>query len=151
MAQYKILANLGDVNPLDYGGAFVRSDDTLDVLVEPNEDDKKPRWTVYTVALDRCSYVDGVLNDNSYHPSQPAWFADDIDAIASCVGREPITLINLLCSDNPVCRAHGYIDVASYHGWFEFDQYPIELTRREAYRRFRPETWNRRPKAKATA
>jgi hypothetical protein len=150
MARSRIIANLGDVNPLDYGGLFVLSDGTMERLEEPCEDSKRQVWTVSTVALDRCTYIDGVLSDNKYHPDFPAWFADSIDRIASCVGIEAFYLIRLLCSDDVIERAWGYQAIADYHGWYEFDQEPVELTRREAYRRFRPETWNRRPKAKAS-
>jgi hypothetical protein len=100
--QWKLIANLGDVNPLDYGGFFVYRDETgvyeeeaelllVDdqVLLRAEEDDlakeegrledlkgeeAKP-YTVYRFAVGRCWLTATVLSDNKYHPELPAWFA----------------------------------------------------------------------------
>jgi hypothetical protein len=138
---WKLLANLGDASPLEYGGLFVYID-TTGVYppemenVEPNDDDT---FEVHRMTLDRCTFVNGVLANNPYHPDLPAWFADSLAGVAACVGSTEDELIGQLCSADPIERANGYRDLASYHGWANFDQYPIELTRPEAEARYQNE------------
>lgn len=145
MAQpkWKLLANLGDASPLDYGGLFVLVDETgvyppeLEKLEEPCEDDKGGSFTVYRVVLDKCTYQNGILSDNRFHPEHAAWFADSADRIASFVGMEHHDLVRLLCSSDPLELAEGYRCVFDYHGWDEGDSYPLKLSRKEARARIR--------------
>lgn len=93
--------------------------------------------TVYRFGLDKCTLVDGVLSDNPYHPNKPAWFAKNIDSIASFGGISPEELRKLFCSDNPVERGLAYELLGHYSGFFELDHYPLNVTRAEAKRRYR--------------
>lgn len=159
--QWKCIANLGDVNPVEHGGMFVLIDETgkhdpqLEVNTvdegeldcpycggscpEHDDDDScdgwqgdidglaqnsKP-WTVYRFDLEKCTYVNGVLSDNRFHPDHPTWFADKIGDIANANGETTEQLIERLCSDDPTERACGYISIGLYYGWGEFDHYPL--------------------------
>jgi hypothetical protein len=138
--KWQLIANLGDVSPFDYGGYFVYRNTTgvypedAELLEGPCEGDRE--YTVYRFCLDRCTFVDGVLSDNPFHPECPAWFADNIAGVASCVGKDPAELIAGLCSADPVERAHAYRDIGSYHGWENLDQYPLRLSRAEVEQRY---------------
>lgn len=137
--EWKMITNLGDANPVDCGGFLVFVDSTgvypaeAEVWEEPCDDDtrRKPRWTVYRFALERCTYTDRVVSDNKYHPNLPAWFAKDLPSVASCVGTDELELVNSLCSEDVLERARAYQDLISYFGVREFDQYPEQYSRNE--------------------
>jgi hypothetical protein len=141
------LTNLGDATPLDYGGYFVFGDETgiyppEAELLEPPDDDTDPdaqhaRWTVYRVVLEPCTDRDGVLSDNPAHPELPAWFADSLSDIARSMDYPVARLRADLCGAAEIGRAHAYRAIASYHGWENFDSYPLTLTRAETVARLR--------------
>ncbi len=153
---WKRIANLGDVNPLDYGGFFVLVDETgvyppevevLDVddnAFDHNNEDKG-KWTVYRFILEPCTFINGILSDNKFHPDHPAWFATPENERAE--GRNSTTwlknliefcgndddgeeLIRRFCSDDPLERADAWRVVGDYHGYHELDHYPLEFTSR---------------------
>lgn len=156
------VANLGDADPINYGGAFVYVDLTgvydpeLEILREPifSGPDDKPQddWRVYRVCLESHTYtaenakgervtvdpsMPGVLSDNAYHPECAAWYSDTLADIAYTVGCEPSDLIARFCSDDPIMRASAYLDAIARYGAFEFDHYPIELGRNASRVAFR--------------
>ena len=139
---WKCIAQLGDKNPLDYGGKWLFVDTAVDhpyppeveVLEVPDEGDGNR--TIYRYILEPCTWIDGVLSNNEFHPNHPAWFAKDIGGVASTTGMTQEELVELLCSDDPIQRAHGYDAVVSYFGIDEFDQYPIQLTLDEVRLRY---------------
>jgi hypothetical protein len=144
---WELIANLGDADPIEYGGVFVYRDRTgvyteeCEIL-EPNnagrtwEDPQS--WTVYRFSLDRCTYRKPILSDNPYHPEIPAWFADDMGNVANANGRSKLTMLQRLCSKNPLARASGYEMIGRYHGWENLDQDPITITdRSEIEERYR--------------
>jgi hypothetical protein len=152
--QWLAIANLGDVNPVDHGGFFVFVDNTgayapeaefLDVPF-----DETDRYTVYRFCLDKCTLTDGILSDNQFHPSHPAWFAQPeherknrpqdtcyLSNVADSMGIDLHALHSLFCSDNPIERAEAYRAIGEYHGFENLDSYPLELTRSEARKRYR--------------
>jgi|SRR5215475_9629933 len=141
--KWRRVANLGDVNPVEYGGYFIDVDETgvyppeatyLDAPEDEPEDATSEAWTAYRFILEPCTYVDGVLSDNPFHPDHAAWFAESLDAVASCVGRDVAEIRADLCGADPCRRADAYRDIASYHGWDNFDSYPVRLTRADAER-----------------
>jgi hypothetical protein len=155
--QWKLVANLGDVTYLNYGGFFVYVDETgvypaeAEVLVVDNEheiDDESLTYTVYRFALTKCTLVNGVLSDNPYHPDMSAWFANDetekesrimstcLSSVSRCLNRTVEHFALDFCSDDIIVRAIAYREVAEYHGYDEFDQYPLKLTRAEAESRY---------------
>lgn len=133
---WELVENLGDVNPIDYGGFFVYRDTTgqypeeAEVLMEQGEDahGDPTSWTVYRFPLDRCTYVDGILSDNAFHPEYEAWFGEDLDGVASYLDHDSIRAD--LCSEDPTRRAHAYRSIGEYHGWENFDSYPLTFTDR---------------------
>jgi hypothetical protein len=148
--QWKRIANLGDAHPLSYGGYFVFVDETgeyapeaevLDVNNEHETDDDKLTYTVHRFSLHQCTFINGILSDNPYHKATAAWFAPK--NTIECESRYNITLdefAKLLTSDNPLERAEAYREIGEYHGWDNFDHYPLRLTRAEAVERYKGET-----------
>ena len=125
----KCIANIGDVNPLEHGGFFVLVDDNGNTefeSIERSYNDEKV-WIVRTGNLDRCTYVNGILSDNPYHPNSEVWF--------SKLAKEYPNLIDFVCSEDPVERALGYEMVASYYGWDELCYYPWIIDKEEAKER----------------
>jgi hypothetical protein len=150
--KWRYVANLGDVNPVDYGGQFLFVDQTgvydpeLEILESPDRDDAPEGWTVYRVILDRCHEVwdeesdAHYVGDNKFHPDHGAWFgsAQDLKSVASSMDIEVAELRRLLCSADPKERAHGYLALIGYYGAHEFDQYPLQFTKRsEVNKRYR--------------
>jgi hypothetical protein len=136
---WKYLGNLGDVHPLDHGGALVYEDklgvyDPLLVLFEgvsPGE-----RTLVSNIVCTPCRVIDGVLYDNKFHPLHPAWFADKLPGVCETYGMEVDELIALLCSSDALELAEGYRILADYFGRLEFDWYPDRRSRTEIRRRY---------------
>ena len=131
--KWKLLANLGDANPIDNGGYFVFEDETgahpaeAELLEPPAEEGAA--WEVHRFMLDRCTYVDGVLSDNPYHKGLPAWFAHPesqkanrpqdstyLSRVAETMGTPVEKLIEMFCSENPLERAGAYREIGEYHG-----------------------------------
>ena len=135
--KWKLIAQLGDASPVEHGGYWV-FEDTTGVyapeaeLFEPN--DETGGGDVYRFSLDKCTYIDGVLSDNKFHPDVAVWYADDIPSIEASCDHEH--LIADLCSESTVIRAWAYRSLVGYHGPYEFDQYPLTLTKRESKRRY---------------
>ena len=154
--KWKFVANLGDVNPLEHGGLFVFIDETgvyppEMAKVEPPQDtdpeppegeedlfdaDEEVKYTVHRAVLEPCTYTNGVLSDNQFHPDSPAWFADKLPAVASFIGVDAAELIGDFTSGDPVKLARAYEAVASYHGWANLDEYPVTLTRKEVKEKY---------------
>ena len=134
---WKRIANLGDVNPIDYGGYFVYVDTTgvyppeAEVLISPDSDDAPEGWTVYRFILDQCTFVDGVLSDNSFHPELPAWWADELPRLAAYNGQTELRLVTDFCSDDPIARAWAYRSLGDYYGYHELDSYPLRFHSRD--------------------
>ncbi len=142
---WKCIANLGDADPVEHGGAFVYVDATgvydaeLELLEPPVEGSGRgerrrgARWTVHRFTLEPCTYAHGVLSDNSFHPRNPAWFADSLEEVSAYAGYScESNFRDLLCSDSPIVRATAYRDIVGYFGAHEFDSYPRQLTETEA-------------------
>ena len=152
MAQpkWRYVVNLGDVNFVDHGGNFLYVDQTdvydpeLEILESPDSDDAPEGWSVYRVPLEEChEFTDnkGVhLGDNKFHPHMTAWFgeANRLQAIAKSMDMEVSELRRLLCSQDPIERARGYLVLIGYFGAHEFDSYKLHLLKRgEVNRRYR--------------
>lgn len=134
--------------PLEYGGYFVYVDETgvyppeAELLeVEELYDGRDQSYTVHRFTLEPCTYVNGVLSDNPYHPSNPVWFVvhDGLNVLASYIGTSTTDLIKLFTSNDPIERAHAWRAVGEYHGFENLDDYPLQLSRAEAEERYREE------------
>lgn len=62
--EWKLIAQLGDENPVDHGGYFIYEDTTGvydpegEILLSPDDDDAPEGWTVYRFSLDRLKIVE---------------------------------------------------------------------------------------------
>jgi len=98
----KFLANLGDANPIEHGGFAVFVDETgvyapeCELLETPEETGRRD-WSVRRIICERCTFINGVLSDNKFHPAKPAWFADKLGAMASTYGMENFCPCRALC------------------------------------------------------
>ena len=136
---WKPLANLGDVNPIDHGGAFVLGDATGVyppelVLVSPEESENEEgdpiAWTVSRIVCDRCYPCNGgkEVSDNQFHRDSPAWFS--LHDVERSTGISSNELKDWLCSVDSVERATAYELLTCHYGAFEFDQYPLTFESR---------------------
>lgn len=163
--KFRVIANLGDASPLEYGGYFVLVDDT-DMYAPEAEWLPPPRdevgddadadaddaiWTVYRFILEPCTYdpETGVLSDNEFYPRHAAWFAkpeserasrpQDTTYLSDLVKFSGTSLAELLsgfCSQDPIERAKSWRLVGEYHGFHELDSYPLSLNRLEVIKRY---------------
>lgn len=139
------VANIGDVDPLNHGGAFVLVDrrgnycPELHILEPIGEDDygDPTSWELYKVLMENCTlFRDGngepVLSDNCHHPTSCAWFADgdDLASLASYIGATVDSLCDLFVG-NLLQRATAWKVVHDYHGP---QSEPGILNRKEASR-----------------
>lgn len=149
----RVIGAIGDLCPVDHDGGYVfKTEDGyhLEYIVacscgcwSQNESTRKRErggdetghpWEVY-----RCD-----LGDSDF-PDWPDW-----DDIARCIGREredfgedadpeddiPTLYKKQWRKGNALARACILEDVASYHGWYELDQYPLHLDAHEVYARY---------------
>jgi len=139
---WKTIANLGDANPCEHGGYFVHIDETGEYAPEgewlevSDEDNPKPYARVYRFSLEPCTFIDGILSDNKFHPGNPAWFADSLHQIATSNGCTFESLVYCLTSKSPIDRAHAWRDIGQYHGFENLDGYPLHLTKAETVDKF---------------
>jgi hypothetical protein len=138
---WRMMGHIGDVNPLDYGGGFVYVDDTgvygpeLELIVPCDEEQSDSPVTVYRILLEKCTYIDGVLSDNKFHPEHKAWFADQLieHGEPECGALEDIV------QDDPMRLALAYEWLCGNYSPFEFDQYPRTYSYAEAKDRYTDE------------
>lgn len=134
---WKCVAQLGDVNPIEHGGHWVFTD-TTGVCCPESEilsDNGDGSFTVSRYLLEKCTYINGILSDNKFHPDKSAWF--ETAPVASYIGMQESALIALFCSDNPIDLARAYEAVTSHYGVYELDQDPLTLTYKEAQVRYK--------------
>lgn len=136
------VGTVGDVNPIDYGGGIVLVDGTgvypPEVeYYEPIDPDREASPVkVYRFVLYPCTYVNGVLSDNKYHPDHAVWFADDVHTLASQFeDMADDDLIGMFCSDDPMERAFAWLEVGMYNGLDNLDDYPLTMSYSEAENR----------------
>lgn len=140
---WRAIANLGDTDPLNYGGAFVLIDTReleegenhytpeLHIFEEPTGEPLE-WYERHVVLLDRCTYINNTLSDNKYHPGHPAWWASnpgDLIGIAAAMDISITELIAQFCSEDPIERAIAYKMVYDY--WGPQDGYPDTFTEEE--------------------
>ena len=142
--EWAYLANLGDADPF-ISAALVYLDKTgvyPPEMVVFNEDARGENGglLVSRVVLDRCTMREArpeTLSSNPYHADRPEWFADKLGEAAECSGCTVGEVAEMLVSSEPIRRAEGYLILVGYFGIFEFDQYPVEMSRVEIRRRYR--------------
>lgn len=142
--QWELIAQLGDKNPLDYGGYFIYRDKTgvyeaEGEWLEVSEDEENPSWVIYRFILGRCIVKGVYLLPFKYGPSGPhpigdydEWFNNGLESVASCIGTTVDELRDYLCSADPVRRAWAYREIGLYHGFENLDVvYPLIFTDRK--------------------
>lgn len=151
--EWKLIANLGDASPLDYGGYFVYRDETgvyaekAELLLLDDEGDEDSKYTIYRILLDPLKMVNGYLIPLEYDSSWPhpvekydEWFHKDLDSVASFAGSTKEDMEAALTSDDTLVRAEAYRAIGDYHGWNNLDDYPLTgLTRSEVEERYKDE------------
>ena len=129
---WELVAQLGDTHPIEHGGLFVFVDKT-GVYAPEAEHWQEPEdhveledgtWEVHRFILENCTYIDGILSDNKYHPQHPAWFAKDLPTLASGMGLTVDEFAAWFTSNNPVERAWAWLEVGQYWGYDNLDNYP---------------------------
>lgn len=133
--EFKCRYQLWDADPLEYGGYWI-FEDTTGVYDPEGELYDPESGMAWRFSLDPCTYIEGVLSDNEFHPNRPAWFADKIDALASFIGYPAHVLIGWFVSTDIIRRAQAWRVVGDYFGFDNLDGYPLELTRKEAAERY---------------
>ncbi len=137
---WKLVAQLGDVNPIDHGGYFVFTDETgvyapeAELLISPEEDSGK--WQIYRFSLEPCTFIDGILSDNKFHPDHPAWFANSIGQIAGFMGQTTSDMIQWITGNDLVDKAFAWQAIGNYWGLDNLDSCPLVLSRSEAEIRY---------------
>jgi len=118
-----IIANLGDVNYIDYGGLLVVNTEygPQGVYIEAPESDEG-QWEIFRFDLDK--------------PSEDEWFMDDLESVGSFIGSSADELREAFMSEDVKERAWAYESVGSYHGFNNLDGYPLTLDYREVYEFF---------------
>ena len=140
--EWKFIANLDDNHPLDYGGLFVFEDTTgvyapeCELLLEP-PGDSGGDYTIYRWCMEPCTFINGVLSDNKYHPDKEAWFAKSLPVIADYCGQELETIIQGLVGGDVREKALIWSVIGGYHGYENLDSYPIYMAREEVAERIK--------------
>lgn len=150
---WKLIAQLGDAQPITYGGYWIYEDTTGvydpegELLISPEEWEKPQRWTIYRFSLERCTLTphpetgENILSDNKFHPLLSAWFAKEesmkkdrpqdttyLSRAGASVGSTVEELQAMFCSEDIVTRAMAYQMVGGYHGFGNLDPDPLVFT-----------------------
>ena len=139
---WRCVAQLGDADPVEYGGFWVFVDDTgvyppeAEKLEGYIDDQGVERFTAYRFILEDCTYIDGILSDNKFHPDLPVWFADKLPQVSSFCDVTVSALIGMFCSKRAETRAMAWRTIGEYFGFHELDDYPLEMNRAEAEERY---------------
>lgn len=145
--KWKRVAQLGDVNPVEYGGLFVYVDTTgvyppeAEKLFAPDGDIKV--WQSHRFVLENLKLVrDG---DNTYlvparfdesglwpYPARhyDEWFHKDLASVADYISSDVEELRLAFISDDPRSRAWAWEAIGAYHGFDNLDSYPVTYTKR---------------------
>jgi hypothetical protein len=144
------IANIGDADPYEHGGAFVLVDrrgvyPPELILVESfDSTDNRQAWNIQLEPLTVIKSVSEQtgraedswigLSDNKYHVDKEAWFGDldGLQKVATYIGDNLYSFMRSLLSNDPIDRAIGYRALANYHGIQNFDEYPQTLTEEKA-------------------
>ena len=127
--RWKLLDNLGDVHPVDYGGFFVYMDRTgvypaeVELLESPDSDDAPEGWDTYRAAIKENPMLE--------------WWWDKLSEVATSTGTSLAELERMAQGDT-IGRAMVYQLLFSHFGAHEFDSYHNHYTKRSHLpRRFR--------------
>lgn len=120
------LANFGDVNVIDHGGALLFFDsENGQYSVDVVERDETDVWHIWTISLDKVADFSA------------AWFGADADlaAVASCCDHDTLRA-DLTGANGIYALCQAYLSLACYHGHDNFDEYPLRLDYAELMGRY---------------
>jgi hypothetical protein len=150
--KWKLIAQMGDASPLEYGGHWVFQDTTgiysceAEKLIIQHESKGEFKYFAYRYCLDKCRMIQEYLvsaNYNKtwqYHVSRyDEWFHhnNNFEALASYIDKTSKELETLFCSDNPIDRAIAYEAIGDYFEFENLDSYPLIMTKSEMKKRYR--------------
>jgi hypothetical protein len=139
--KWKQVGTIGDINFVQHDGGPVFIDETGVYCPEleyvqnmPREDGNEDAY-VYRITLDALTISPaGHLIPARYDATWPhpiedytEWFDNDIESVCHFVGIGVSDFIQAITSDNPMARASAYEALAQYHGWENFDSYPLHI------------------------
>jgi hypothetical protein len=142
---WKFVANLGDANPLEYGGFFVFEDETGVYPAEAEYYDPDEGKT-YRILLERKELWAGHLIPHGFskrtnlpHPTGDyiEWFDSYLTAVASVMGIKADYLAFMFTSPFSTVLAEAYRCLGEAEGWDNLDSDPLELTPAEAKQRYK--------------
>ncbi len=149
-----MVGRVGDVNPIDYSGGFIYIDETgvyppeVEYIDAPNEYSGEP-WKIYRFILEPCTYTNGVLSDNKYHPDKPAWFAAKIESVAAYEGAsDEDGIIQALTGTDVSEKALAWMAIGEYFGFENLDSYPLVFTDESELRKRYAEEMSGQPTTK---
>lgn len=146
---YWCVANIGDADPYEHGGAFVLIDRRgvyCPELVTVESFDDSDQRIVHNIQLERLTIVKADcqldddkthwvtgwigVSDNRHQVDTCAWFGkrSSLRKVASSISSDVDVFIGDLVSSNPVTVAIAYQAIARYHGYASFDQSPRVLS-----------------------
>jgi len=138
---YFCIANLGDADPFEHGGAFVCIDrrGIYDPILLIYDQDFKKRSEVTLEPCHRIISSTGEIlsvGTNKFHATHPEWFSDSLSEVAEFNERDFGDFVSELVTADVVMRASAYLALIGYHGVREFDHYPYIYEKEEDARNF---------------
>jgi hypothetical protein len=125
--EIEILGTIGDVDPIAYGGGFVCR----------RTDGSGAPWIEYFHGLDGGDEETLLVYREDVHMNTLKYLDwVDAHAVAECVGRSLRGMRRDSASRDVMTRANLIVDISSYYGWHELDQYPLNLTLAELCERW---------------
>jgi hypothetical protein len=151
---YWCIANIGDADPYEHGGAFVLVDRRgiyCPELVTVESFDDSGQRIVHNIQLERLTIVKSTkpvaehevhkangwigVSDNRFHTDTRAWFGirSSLRQVAACIADKDVdSFISDLVSSDPITVAFAYKALADYHGYANFDEYPNTVSAEKA-------------------
>jgi hypothetical protein len=148
------VANIGDADPYEHGGAFVLVDRRgiyCPELVTVESFDDSDQRVSHLIRLERLTIIKSTkpvaeheahkaggwigVSDNRFHADVRAWFGirSSLRQVAATIASKEVDdFIEDLVSSDPVTVAIAYKALADYHGYANFDEFPDTLTARKA-------------------
>lgn len=124
---YFCIANLGDADPFEYGGAFVCIDrrGIYDPILLIYDQDSRKRSEIALEPCHRITSESGVISvgTNRFHVTHPEWFSNSLKEVADFVGSRFDSFVDDLISKDVVKRAGAYLALVAMFGEHEFDHY----------------------------
>ena len=143
---WKRVGTIGDINFVEHDGGPVFVDETGVYPPELEYVQRMPEGDafVYRVSLENLKLSpDGKLIPARYDSTWPhpiedytEWFDRDLESVARFAGTTRAHLVEELTSPQPIARALAYETLAQYHGWENFDNYPLHLSSKKLEERY---------------